>query len=428
MSVPDSTKQGQKRKREEKERHSKQSHQASEKKEGKSSSNTTASTEPSGATTRPASEDRKATKSFPKGQKYINNKSHNPLAAKRDALQQVRQKLPIWPRAADIRKRLLDNNVLILTAETGSGKSTQVPQFLLASPWCTGRIAVTQPRRVAAISLARRVAEEMGSPLGKTSPTAQVGYSVRFDDNTGRSNKIKFLTEGMLLQEMLRDSALTEYSCVLVDEVHERSVNVDLILGFLRGLVTGTSEASKKRKGKPLKVVIMSATADTEALMRFFHEGIEQAKIGAPVSSLEKSNATTTETTEDADEDDMMIKVKGRQYTVETNYLPEPTQDILEAALLRIFEIHRKEPLPGDILVFLTGQDAVLDLQRSVEETIPAVITLDSGLPKVNPATFTTQLVAFSDNLLTASSPPVVRCSSSSTTTADLWSRSAQHS
>lgn len=319
-----------------------------------------------------------------------NKAAHNPLAARRNALQQVRQKLPIWPRASDIRQRLVNNDVLVLTAETGSGKSTQVPQFLLQSSWCSGRIAVTQPRRVAAVSLARRVAEEMGSPLGKSSPTAQVGYSVRFDDNVGKSNKVKFLTEGMLLQEMLRDPSLVEYSCVIVDEVHERSVNVDLILGFLRGFVTGTSEAAKKRQGKPLKVVIMSATADTGALINFFQEGYKESGKALASSNGASDSGSLQMETESKDkqsvgqnESDMLISVKGRQHSVQTIYLPEPTRDFLEAALLRIFEIHRKEPMPGDILVFLTGQDAVLDLQRTVEETVPAVITLDSGLPKV---------------------------------------------
>lgn len=314
--------------------------------------------------------------------------------AKYRALQQVRMGLPIYPKAADIQSRLQTaTDVLLLTAETGSGKSTQVPQFLLESPWCTGRIAVTQPRRVAAISLARRVADEMGSTLGK-SAGAKVGYSVRFDDNVGRDNRIKFLTEGMLLQEMLRDPALTEYSCVLVDEVHERSVNVDLILGFLRDLLTGTSEACKKRKGKPLKVVIMSATADTKSIISWLKEGYQQAKIKAVNTQLidDKDCDTSSKKAEkdvlapgrlNPSEESMLIHIAGRQHSVQTIYLHEPTQDIMEAALLRIFEIHRKEPLPGDILVFLTGSDAVMDLQRSVEEFIPQVITLDSGLPKL---------------------------------------------
>ncbi|TKA75548.1 hypothetical protein B0A55_03543, partial [Friedmanniomyces simplex] len=147
------------------------------------------------------------------------------LQQKRIKLLDSRKQLPIWQRQKDIRDALRDHDVLILSGETGSGKSTQVPQFLLDQPWCRfpGKIAVTQPRRVAAISLARRVAEEMGTPLGSSSPASKVGYSVRFDESTSPSTRIKFLTEGMLLQEMLRDASLRQYSCVVVDEVHERS-------------------------------------------------------------------------------------------------------------------------------------------------------------------------------------------------------------
>jgi ATP-dependent RNA helicase DHR2 len=324
-----------------------------------------------------------------KRQEDRHGKTHNPLARKRQDLLQVRQKLPIWPEATNIRHALSENNILILAGETGSGKSTQVPQFLETSKWCTGRIAVTQPRRVAAVSLARRVADEMGTPLGKN-PQAMVGYNVRFDDNVGKNNRIKFLTEGMLLQEMLRDPALIEYSCVVVDEVHERSVNVDLLLGFLRGLVTGTSDATKKRKGKPLKVVVMSATADTEKLKDFFSEGFGQAPPvdsipvvnrgavdQAPTKTLQELPSASTSSTVST------CFVKGRMYPVQTDYLPEPTRDFSEAALLQIFQIHRKEPTPGDILVFLTGQDVVTDLQQAIEDMVPNVVTRDSGLPKL---------------------------------------------
>lgn len=320
------------------------------------------------------------------------NRSHNPSAAHQNKLLQVRQSLPIWPQAANIRNALLENHVLILAGETGSGKSTQVPQFLHTSAWCTGRIAVTQPRRVAAVSLARRVAEEMGTPLGK-SPQALVGYNVRFDDNVGKNNRIKFLTEGMLLQEMLRDPALTEYSCVVVDEVHERSVNVDLLLGFLRGLVTSTSEAAKKRKGKPLKVVVMSATADTERLKDFFGEGFGQphiedsiATVDSSTPTLDSKDASVKESEEPPVSSSNKIStcfVEGRMYPVQTEYLSEPTRDFSEAALLQIFQIHRKEPMPGDILVFLTGGDVITNLQQAIEDMIPNVITKDSGLPKL---------------------------------------------
>lgn len=368
------------------------------------------------------------------------SKNLNGANARLDALQQVRQKLPIWPQAQSIRDSLSKVDVLVLAGETGSGKSTQVPQFLLSSPWCTGRVAVTQPRRVAAISLARRVADEMGSQLGKSSPLSLVGYSVRFDDNVSRSNKIKFLTEGMLLQEMLRDPGLTEYSCVVVDEVHERSVNVDLILGFLRGLVHGVGEGARKRKGKPLKVVIMSATADTEALKHFFQEGHQEAPGKAfvsdePVNTADDDNGHTnltegdhkkdkrTKKTRDNDKLDIPVQngreegaesvstclVEGRQYPVQTNYLSEPTRDFSEAALLRIFEIHRKEPMPGDILVFVTGQSVVTDLQKTVEEFISRVITPESGLPKLLVLPLFAALPQAAQQLIFAPAPPNTR-------------------
>lgn len=153
---------------------------------------------------------------------------------------------------------------MILSGETGSGKSTQVPQFLEQSH---GKTVVTQPRRVAAISLAKRVADEMGTPCGSSSPASKVGYSVRFDESTSPSTRIKFVTEGMLLQEMLRDPHLKQYGCIIIDEVHERSVNVDLILGFIKQLVV-----DKTRRKDPLKVVIMSATVDVYTIARFFSE------------------------------------------------------------------------------------------------------------------------------------------------------------
>lgn len=245
------------------------------------------------------------------------------------------RQLPIWSQSKTIRAALRENNVLVLSGETGSGKSTQVPQFLLESPWCSGKVAVTQPRRVAAITLARRVAEEMGTPLGSSSPASKVGYSVRFDDNTSAGTKIKFLTEGMLLQEMLRDSSMKQYSCIIVDEVHERSVDVDLLLGFLKDLLN-----DERRKDNPLRLVIMSATADVESISDFFKD---TAKVS-------------------------QCHVEGRQYPVKLEYLDEPAKDVFDHALQRIFKIHCKEPMPGDILVFLEGQEAINGLKKQVEE------------------------------------------------------------
>jgi ATP-dependent RNA helicase DHR2 len=287
------------------------------------------------------------------------------LLKRRDALLPVRKALPIWSQAGTIKASLRKNNVLVLTGETGSGKSTQVPQFLASEPWCTKCIAITQPRRVAAISLARRVSEEMGTFMGSQSPTAKVGYSVRFDNATGPGTKIKYLTEGMLLQEMLRDPVMSQYSAIVVDEVHERSVNVDLILGFLKNLLYEIEDGGRGTRKHPLKVVVMSATADVESLVKFFEDS------QAPVSTTKPPRIQRQIST---------CFVEGRQYPVKTVYLTEPTQDWVESALKIIFQIHYKEPLPGDILVFLTGQDTIEGLEKLVNDYAEG---MDKEVPKL---------------------------------------------
>ncbi|KAJ8108668.1 hypothetical protein OPT61_g8017 [Boeremia exigua] len=295
------------------------------------------------------------------------------LLRKRDELLPKRKALPIWSKAEEIKASLKKNNVLVLTGETGSGKSTQVPQFLLNEKWCTKCIAITQPRRVAAISLARRVAEEMGSYMGSQSPMSKVGYSVRFDNATGPNTKVKFLTEGMLLQEMLRDPVMSQYSAVVVDEVHERSVNVDLILGFLKNLVAGVEQSGKKRD-QPLKVVIMSATADVDALVNYFEDS------GAPEKALPASGGDVVMKDELVASRVSKCFVEGRQFPVKTVHLPSPTQDWVEAALKLIFQIHYKEPLPGNILVFLTGQDTIEGLEKLVNDYAEG---MDNEVPKL---------------------------------------------
>ncbi|KAF2399880.1 ATP-dependent RNA helicase [Trichodelitschia bisporula] len=346
--------------------------------------------------------------------------SENSLNDKRLALLPFRQKLPIWNEKQTIRESLRGSkDVMVLVGETGSGKSTQVPQFLLEEDWCTGGIAVTQPRRVAAISLARRVADEMGTPLGSASPASKVGYSVRFDSSVSPGTRVKYLTEGMLLQELLRDPYLRQYSVVVVDEVHERSVNVDLILGFLRNLVNGDK---KGRKGKPLKVVVMSATADVDSLVNFFKKGFRQSQ-ALPDNALSPKQSKASKllvTAEEAVKDDdfsnriSVCHVQGRQFPVDTIYLPAPTQDFVEAALKCIFQIHYKEPMPGDILVFLTGQDTVETLERLVNDyaasmgpEVPKIITLPlfAALPQFaqqkvfQPAPHRTRKVILSTNI-----------------------------
>ena len=299
-----------------------------------------------------------------------------------------RQKLPIWKHAGTIKEAIRSKDVLLLSGETGSGKSTQAPQFLLDE--VGGCIAITQPRRVAAITLARRVAQEVGSPLGSASPASKVGYSVRFDNSTSPNTRIKFLTEGMLLQEMLRDPWLRQYSAVVVDEVHERGVNVDLILGFLRRMVVGDSEG---RGGVPLKVVVMSATADIESLRNFFEEGYEKDTrdkedfIDEPdwngFSDTKDGPNAQNDLIKEADLSSTHVSIcsiEGRQFPVKIVYTPEPVQDIIEDALRLIFQIHKREALPGNILVFLTGQEAIESLKKLVNDY---AADLDFKTPKL---------------------------------------------
>ncbi|KAL4987111.1 P-loop containing nucleoside triphosphate hydrolase protein [Aspergillus falconensis] len=359
-------------------------------------------------------------KGRPKKQKH-NQKRHNrpykdeeigerpaSLKKKAQALYEIRKNLPIFAHGDEIRQHLRKNDVMLLIGETGSGKSTQIPQFLVDEPWCRptkttivqedgskkeavvgGCIAITQPRRVAAISLARRVAEEMGTPLGSSSPASKVGYSVRFDTSVSPSTKVKFLTEGMLLQEMLHDPWLTKYSAIVVDEVHERGVNVDLVMGFLRNLVSGEREG---RGGAPLKAVVMSATADMESLQEFFVEGFK---------------ARESKKAEEAEKDGIAVcHIKGRQFPVKTIYSPEPVHDFVDAALKVIFQIHYKEPIPGDILVFLTGQETVEALENLVNEYATG---MDPSLPKIQVLPLFAALPQAAQQRVFAPAPPRTR-------------------
>ena len=352
---------------------------------------------------------------------YSSTPNQNSLKSKARALEIVRKTLPVWSHAQEIRRALQIRDVVIISGETGSGKSTQIPQLLLdlcrarsvmvkdgevgKSVKVGGRIAITQPRRVAAITLAKRVAEEMATPLGSSSPASKVGYSVRFDNSTSPSTKVKYLTEGMLLQEMLRDPWLRQYSAVIVDEVHERSVNVDLILGFVRNMVCGNRDG---RGGVPIKIVVMSATADISSLLEFFEAGFSTtpptpisngrspSSQGEGQAALQEDSSEWFGIVSDESEDDVLnisnsnsdlsplhvstMHIQGRQYPVTVHYSPEPVHDYVDSALRTIFQLHYKEPLPGDILVFLTGQETIESLESLVNEY---ALNLGPEVPKL---------------------------------------------
>eukprot|EP00898_Chlorokybus_atmophyticus_P006194 jgi/Chlat1/6576/Chrsp45S05942 len=239
-----------------------------------------------------------------------------------------RHALPIDAFEQDIVAAIRDNPVTVIIGETGSGKTTQISQFLLRNGFADGakggRIAVTQPRRVAAVTVARRVAWELGSDVGDV-----VGYAVRFEERTSSRTKIKYLTDGCLLRECLRDPDLLSYSVIVLDEAHERSLNTDILFGLLKPLL----------KLRPsLRLVITSATLECDKFARFFGD--------CPV-----------------------LRVPGRLYEVEIVYAEERPVSYVEAAVQTIVDIHVGSP-EGDILCFLTGQEEIEKACHSITDRI----------------------------------------------------------
>eukprot|EP01047_Picozoa_sp_COSAG01_P021652 COSAG01_NODE_1261_length_11001_cov_11.811961_15_plen_606_part_00 len=249
---------------------------------------------------------------------------HNPNA--RLSLDVQRRALPI----ARVRDELLylceRYRTVVLVGATGCGKTTQVPQFLHEAGWAAGPrcVVCTQPRRVAAITVATRVAEEMGVVCGTT-----VGYCVRFgrcydEDQT----KVKFVTDGLLVREMMLDPLLSKYSVVMLDEAHERSLNTDILCGLLRKV---------RRKRPDLRIIIASATLDAQEFKDFFE-----------TNSRRSSRRDTA----------VCMSVEGRSYPVEVQYLRQPTSNYVQATVDTVVQIHHSQP-PGDILCFLTGADEI---------------------------------------------------------------------
>lgn len=230
-----------------------------------------------------------------------------------------RQSLPI----AAVRKNIVDavkqNQTTILLSDTGSGKSTQVPQFLYESGINQGKmIAITQPRRVAAITVAKRVAQEQGSTIGDV-----VGYSVRFEDVTSENTQIKFMTDGRLFREAMLDQLLKSYNVIILDEAHERTIATDVLFG----IVKKAQQTRRTKLMESLKIIVMSATMDVDHFSQYFNQ--------CPALFL-----------------------KGRSYTVRV-FQAIDNVHYVEACITTIFQIHETQKAEGDILVFLTGQEEI---------------------------------------------------------------------
>ncbi|GAB0095658.1 Probable ATP-dependent RNA helicase kurz [Sergentomyia squamirostris] len=248
-------------------------------------------------------------------------------------IQAARLKLPILGEEQIVMEAISENDVVILAGETGSGKTTQVPQFLYEAGYAEGKlIGVTEPRRVAAISMSKRVAQEMN--LGQD----VVSYLIRFEGNITDNTKIKFMTDGVLLKEMERDFELSKYSVIILDEAHERSVYTDILLGLLSRVVP-----LRRKRGNPLKLVIMSATLRVSD----FTENEKLFKTPPPV-----------------------IKVEARQFPVTVHFNKITESDYVKEAFRKAVKIHSKLP-DGGILIFLTGQQEVHHLVKKLRQKFP---------------------------------------------------------
>ncbi|KYN99681.1 putative pre-mRNA-splicing factor ATP-dependent RNA helicase PRP22 [Plasmodium gaboni] len=251
---------------------------------------------------------------IPEWKKNYNNNNISVGVKNTLPINEQRSKLPIYNLKNDLMKAIEKNNVLIVIGETGSGKTTQIPQYLHEASYTQkGIVGCTQPRRVAAMSIAKRVSEEFGCILGQ-----EVGYSIRFDDCTSNDTIIKYLTDGMLLRETLSDTLLTKYSFIILDEAHERTISTDILFCLLKDVV---------RKRSDFKLIVTSATLDAEKFSTYF--------FNSPI-----------------------FTIPGKIFPVEILHSKEPESDYVEASLITVLNIHLNEH-PGDILVFLTGQDEI---------------------------------------------------------------------
>ncbi|KAJ3341712.1 hypothetical protein HDU93_004346 [Gonapodya sp. JEL0774] len=268
----------------------------------------------------------------------INPFTGRPFTPQYRAILEKRRGLPVHQHRAKFLELIHKSRILVLVGETGSGKTTQIPQFLLydEQPRLQGKmIACTQPRRVAAMSVARRVAEELDVSLGQ-----DVGYSIRFEDMTSSRTILKYMTDGMLLREAMSDPLLSRYSAIILDEAHERTLATDILMGLIKDVCARRSD---------LTLVVMSATLDAVKFQKYFND--------AP-----------------------LLSIPGRTFPVEIYYTPEPERDYLEAAIRTVLQIHTCED-PGDILLFLTGEEEIEDACRKIRGEVEQLMAASKEIP-----------------------------------------------
>ncbi|ROT43449.1 pre-mRNA-splicing factor ATP-dependent RNA helicase PRP43 [Sodiomyces alkalinus F11] len=255
----------------------------------------------------------------------------------------VRRDLPVHKQRQEFLNKYHSSQILVFVGETGSGKTTQIPQYVLFDevPHRSGKmVACTQPRRVAAMSVAQRVADELDVTLGE-----EVGYSIRFEDMTSPNTLLKYMTDGMLLREAMHDHEMSRYSCIILDEAHERTLATDILMALLKTIAARRPD---------LKIIVMSATLDAQKFQRYFND--------AP-----------------------LLAVPGRTYPVEIFYTPEPEKDYVEAAIRTVLQVHASEP-EGDILVFLTGEEEIEDACRKISLEVDEMVReIDAGPLAVYP-------------------------------------------
>ena len=267
-------------------------------------------------------------------------KAHAVNVDRSEEIQAARLALPIASEEQKIMEAVFNNHVAIISGPTGSGKTTQVPQFLYEAGFgdaggpTPGMIGVTQPRRVAAISMAARVGEELESAKGR------VSYQIRFDTTVSRQTAIKFMTDGVLLREMSDDFALKRYSAIVIDEAHERTVNTDILIALMSRCVKARAQLAKEKPSlySPLKLIIMSATLR--------------------VSDFRDNNRLFADAPP-------LVQIEGRQYSVTPHWSRRTAHNYLEEMFKKVSRGHRKLP-PGGILVFLTSQSDIQTMARKL--------------------------------------------------------------